>query len=339
MILLCLRICTQFREGIAVILPRARLTFPMLPVGHRRRWLLVLGALIVGLVLFPILASATDIVILKSSDIAAYNQALAGFKAALPNGIVLSEYDLQGDLEKGRKLARKIRGSDPALVFAIGLKAAKSAQLEIVDIPVVYSMVLDPSKYGLSSQNMTGILLEVPVERQLATIRAMLPNVKQIGTLYDPSKTSGLIDESKRWLKQNGISLVPTAVTNEREVPRTLQALLPTIGALWLVPDSTVLTDESLRFILNTALEERVPVIGFSREFARGGAFFCLSVNYGDIGRQAAQLARKIIDGHVVLPMKPVHPERVEMSVNLKTARFLNIEIPKDLERMADEVF
>jgi hypothetical protein len=37
--------------------------------------------------------------------------------------------------------------------------------------------------------------------------------------------------------------------------------------------------------------------------------------------------------------MKPVHPERVEMSVNLKTARFLNIEIPKDLERMADEVF
>ena len=109
-----------------MILPRARLTFPMLPAGHRRRWLLVLGALIVGLVLFPILASATDIVILKSSDIAAYNQALAGFKAALPNGIVLSEYDLQGDLEKGRKLARKIRGSDPALVFAIGLKAAKS---------------------------------------------------------------------------------------------------------------------------------------------------------------------------------------------------------------------
>ena len=104
-------------------------------------------------------ASATDIIILKSSDIAAYNQAINGFKAAIPNGINLSEYDLQGDLEKGRKLARKIRASDPALVFAVGLKAAKAAQLEIVDIPVVYAMVLDPAKYGLNTHNMTGMLL------------------------------------------------------------------------------------------------------------------------------------------------------------------------------------
>ncbi|HVG01572.1 MAG TPA: ABC transporter substrate binding protein, partial [Nitrospira sp.] len=205
--------------------------------------------------LFTDVASATEIVILKSSDIAAYNQALAGFKAALPSGVVLSEYDLQGDQEKGRKLARKIRGSDPALVFAIGLKAAKSAQLEIVDIPVVYSMVLDPAKYGLNTPNMTGILLEVPVERQLGTIRSMLPNVKQIGTLYDPSKTAPLIEESKRWLKQNGMGLILAPVSNERDVPRALRALLPSVDALWLVPDSTVLTDESLRFILNTALE------------------------------------------------------------------------------------
>lgn len=306
---------------------------------RRHRWPQWHVVMLFGLLLFPNHALATDIVILKSSDIAAYNQALAGFKAALPSGVVLTEYDLQGDLEKGRKLARKIRGSDPALVFAIGLKAAKSAQLEIVDIPVVYSMVLDPAKYSLNTSNMTGILLEVPVERQLTTIRAMLPNVKQIGTLYDPSKTTPLIDESKRWLKQNGLGIIPAPVTNERDVPRALQALLPSIGALWLIPDSTVLTDESLRFILNTALEERVPVIGFSREFARSGAFLCLSVNYGDIGRQAAQLAGKIIDGHITLPMKPLHPERIEMSVNLKTARFLKIEIPKDLERMADEVF
>lgn len=295
--------------------------------------------MLVCLLLCPALALATDIVILKSSDIAAYNQALSGFKAALPDGIVLSEYDLQGDLEKGRKLARKIRASDPALVLAVGLKAAKAAQLEIVDIPVVYSMVLDPAKYGLNTPNMTGILLEVPIERQLATIRAMLPNLRRIGTLYDPSKTAPLIEDSKRLLKSNGIELAPIPVTSERDVPSALRNLLPSVGALWLVPDSTVLTDESLRFILNTALEERVPVIGFSREFARSGAFLCLSVNYADIGRQAGQLARKIIDGQVSLPMRPLHPDRIEMSLNLKTARFLGIEIPKDLENKADEIY
>ena len=302
----------------------------------QRRWGM---AVLLWLLFCPALASATDIVILKSSDIAAYNQALSGFKAALPSGIVLSEYDLQGDLEKGRKLARKIRASDAALVFAVGLKAAKAAQLEIVDIPVVYSMVLDPTKYGLNAPNMTGVLLEVPIERQLATIQAVLPNLKRIGTLYDPSKTASLIEESRRVLKSRGIEFLPTPVTRERDVPAALRTLLPSVGALWLVPDSTVLTDESLRFILNAALEERVPVIGFSREFARSGAFLCLSVNYGDIGRQAGQLARKIIDGQVSLPMRPLHPDRIEMSVNLKTAKFLEIEIPKDLENKADEVY
>lgn len=298
-----------------------------------------------GMVLFllalPIASPvfATDVIILKSSDIAAYNQAITGFKAAIPPGINLSEYDLQGDLEKGRKLARKIRASDPALVFAVGLKASKAAQLEIVDIPVVYSMVLDPAKYGLNAQNMTGVLLEVPAERQLAMIRNLLPQLTHIGTLYDPAKTSTLIDEARRLLKLSATELVPMQISSEREVPGSLRALLPSVDALWLVPDSTVLTDESLRFILNTALEARVPVIGFSREFARSGALLCLSVNYADIGRQAGQLTRKLLDGQLSLPMKPWHPDRIETSLNLKTAKFLGIDIPRELEQKADELY
>ena len=285
------------------------------------------------------LASATDVVILKSSDIAAYNQAISGFKAALPNDVVLAEYDLQGDLEKGRKLTRKIRAADPALVFAVGLKAAKAAQLEIVDIPVVYAMVLDPAKYGLNAPNMTGVLMEIPMERQLIMIKSLLPRLKHVGTLYDPSKTATLIEDARRLLKSNGTELVPIPLNNERDVPGALRTLLPSIDALWLVPDSTVLTDEALRCILNTALEERVPVVGFSREFARSGALLCLSVNYGDIGRQAGQLTRKILDGHVSLPAKPLHPDRIEMSLNRKTAKFLDIEIPRDLEEKADELY
>jgi putative ABC transport system substrate-binding protein len=326
--------------GILIVTVVLRRLVTMLLLSGRIRW----AARWTVAALFSTLsvhspALAAEIIILKSSDIAAYNQAIAGFKAALPGGMVLSEYDLQGDLDKGRKLARKIRASDPALVFAVGLKAAKAAQLEIVDIPVVYAMVLDPAKYGLNTPNMTGILLEVPIERQLAMVRVLLPNLKHIGTLYDPSRTAPLIEEARRALKPNGTELIPIQIKSEREVPGALRALLPAVEALWLVPDSTVLTDESLRFILNTALEDRVPVIGFSREFARSGALLCLSVNYGDIGRQAGSLTRKILDGQISLPMKPLQPDRIETSMNLKTARFLQIDIPKDLESKADELY
>ena len=288
----------------------------------------------------PLSADATEVAILKSSDIAAYNQAIAGFKAALPGNLTLTEYDLQGDLEKGRKLARKIRASDPALVLAVGLKAAKAAQLEIVDIPIVYVMVLDPAKYGLSTPNMTGVLLEVPVERQLAAIKMLLPRVKHIGALYDPAKTAAAVEEAQRLMKHsNNTDLYATPVSSEKEVPAALQRLLGSIGALWLIPDSTVLNDESLRFILNSALEAHVPVIGFSREFAKTGALLCLSVNYQDIGRQAGQLTKRILDGRASLPLKPIPPDRIEMTLNLKSAKFLGIEIPKEMEARADELY
>ncbi len=288
---------------------------------------------------WPSILFATEVVILKSSDIAAYNQAITGFKAALPKTIALTEYDLQGDLEKGRKLARKIRASDPALVFAVGLKAAKAAQLEIVDIPVVYAMVLDPAKYGLDTPNMTGVLLEIPLERQLSALRSVLPEVRRIGALYDPAKTSTMIAEAQRLAKLDRTELITGTVSSEKEVPAALRSLLASIGALWLMPDSTVLTDESLRFILNTALEQHIPVIGFSREFARSGALLSLSVNYGDIGRQAGQLTRRLLDGRLSLPMKPVSPDRIETGINLKTAKFLGIDVPKELENRADELY
>src|SRR5262245_15030875 len=60
-------------------------------------------------------AAGVEIAILKSSELKAYNEALAGFKATAPGMAIYTEYDLRGDLERGKQLARKIRASDCAL--------------------------------------------------------------------------------------------------------------------------------------------------------------------------------------------------------------------------------
>src|SRR3990172_11627201 len=52
-------------------------------------------------------SSAMDIAILQSSDIPAYHEAVAGLKTTGPIGAIYTEYDVQGDLELGKKLARK----------------------------------------------------------------------------------------------------------------------------------------------------------------------------------------------------------------------------------------
>jgi putative tryptophan/tyrosine transport system substrate-binding protein len=301
-------------------------------------WLVSLTVIAISI---PVAAHAAgaEIAILRSSDLKAYNDAIEGFKATAPGGTTYTEYDLRGDLERGKQLARKLRASDSSLVVAVGLKAALAAKLEIVDIPVLYMMILDPLKHRLSAENMTGVLLEIPADRQFKIMRAFLPTLRRIGMMYDPDKTAPKLKAAESRASTHEFQLRGFPVENEKDIPQQLRALLSESEALWLIPDSTVLTDESIRFILESALAKHVPVIGFSSEFTRLGALLSMSVDYSEVGREAGLLAKRILDGEKLLPLKPVVVQRVRITVNLKTARYLGIVIPKELDSLIDETY
>lgn len=284
-------------------------------------------------------AAGPDIAILKSSDLKAYSDAIEGFKATAPGGTTYAEYDLRGDFERGKQLAQKIRASDSSLVVAVGLKAALAAKLEIVDVPILYMMILDPVKHHLTAANMTGVLLDIQTDRQLKIMRAFLPSLRRIGILYDPDKTTPKLKEAESYAAVHEFKLHGFAVGNEKEVPQQLRTLLSESDALWLVPDSTVLTDESIRFILESSVAKQVPVIGFSPELTRLGALLSLSIDYGEVGREAGLLAKRILNSDLPLPSKPVAVQRIKITVNQKTARYLGITIPKELDVMIDETY
>jgi putative ABC transport system substrate-binding protein len=283
-------------------------------------------------------ASATEIVILKSAEITAYNQAINGFRAALAGSATITEYDMQGDVGRGRKLALKVRASNADLVLAVGIKAALAAKSEIVDIPIIYCMVLDPEKNGLNAPNMVGIMLEVPLDRQFKEMRSVIPGLKRLGVLYDPEKTGDLLEDARRISKVFGVELIARQVHSEKEIPVALRGLIPQVDALWLIPDSTVLTEESISFLLTTTLDSNIPVIGFSSELVRSGALVGLSVNYEDVGRQAALLTRKIFSAQIKAPAT-FPPEKLRLALNLKTGKFLGVQIPPDVLNRADQLY
>ena len=308
--------------------------------ASRSVWAVVGFVLLLALCALPVPESAAvDIAILQSSDIAAYSEAIAGLKATGPIGAIYTEYDMQGDLELGRKLAHKARASNPSLVVAVGLKAALAAKVEIVDIPIVYMMILDPLKHQLRAANITGTLLEVPLDRQLKIMRKFLPTLHRLGTLYDPDKTSSQITEAARQAITSDFQLKGLPVESEKDLPQQLRGLLSDVEALWLMPDSTVLTNESVRFILESALAHQIPAIGFSPELTRLGALLSMSVSYGDVGRETGLLTRRILDGEGQLPLTPLPIQRLKITVNLKTAKFLGITFPSELTSLIDETY
>ena len=318
-----------------------------LPKGRTHTWARSSRAWLTFLVLIALTclfsdlgqAAGPEITILKSSDLKAYSDAVEGFKATAPGDATYVEYDLRGDLERGKQLARKIRASDSSLVVAVGLKAALAAKIEIVDTPVLYMMILDPLKHHLTAANMTGVLLDISMDRQFKVMRTFLPSLRRIGMLYDPDKTTAKLKEAESSAAVHEFNLHGFAVGNEKEIPQQLRTLLSESDALWLVPDSTVLTDESIRFILESSVAKQVPVIGFSPEFTRLGALLSLSIDYGEVGREAGLLAKRILNGELPLPLKPVPVQRIKITVNQKTARHLGITIAKELDGMIDETY
>lgn len=281
---------------------------------------------------------AHEVAILKSANIAAYDQAVNGFKSSMPSNTRFIEYDLKGDTDFGRKYASKIRASGVDLVLAVGLKAAIAARLEIFDVPVVFCMVLHPSKYDLKANNMVGVAAKPSIGQQLSFLHMVMPSLKRIGYLYDPGKTPRLPAETVNQARQLGITFIDRQVRTEEQVPLALRELLPEIDALWLISDSTVLSEESFSFLLRAAFDRRVPVIGFDPEFVRRGALMSFWFDSAEVGHEASQVARAILDGLPVPSPKTFLPKQ-RISLNLGTAEYLGITIPTHVQNLIDEVY
>jgi putative ABC transport system substrate-binding protein len=284
-------------------------------------------------------AHAAEIAVLKSSEAGYYTQAAQGFRQALPAHAHMVEYTLREGGTDAREVGQSIRAGHPDLVLAVGLNAALTAKLEIPDLPVVFCLVLNPESHGLPAGNMTGVLMKIPHQQQLESIKSVAPRARRIGVLYDEHHHAAAIASAKHQAKLLGLQLIGSAVTNRTEVPGALNTLLPQIDLLWVLPDHTVITDESLPFLLESTFDAKIPLFGFSFTMVQRGALGAVVIEPLDAGAQAAQLAAAILRDPATGGLRMVQPDRPKLVLNLNTAEHLGLTIAPDLVRMASRLY
>jgi putative ABC transport system substrate-binding protein len=284
-------------------------------------------------------AHAADVAILKSADVSYYDEAVGGFRAALPPRTSIEEFNLHGNLQRGREVGKALRAESPRLVFAVGLKAALAAKLELPDVPVIFGLVLDPELHGLPSPNMTGIRMRIKPNQQLETLRTLLPTVRRIGVLYDQDRSEAFISEARRHAQPLGMEVIAVGVKGSSDVPDAVRALLPQIQAFWLIQDSTVVTDLSATFVVQSALDAKVPLFTFSSTLVQQGALGALVVQAWEVGQQAAYLSGLALRGQTIPSAQLVEPQRPQLTLNLHTADYLGVTLSSDAIRMASELF
>ncbi|MBI3594863.1 MAG: hypothetical protein HY200_07880, partial [Nitrospirae bacterium] len=179
---------------------------------------------------------------------------------------------------------------------------------------------------------------DVPPTEQFKILKRTLPALRRIGIIFDPNISSELVAKAVDEAQNLGLSIKTLEIHSRNEVPNAIRQMRGQVDAVWMVPDSTVYSEESLPFIFTYTMDEKIPFMAFSESFVDAGALLSLSPDYKEVGRQGSLKVDDVLTGK---SQNPGHLFKYRLVLNVKTAKKLNIEIPRsilnDASRVIDE--
>ena len=274
--------------------------------------------------------------VVKSLDLPQYNSAYEGFIATLrstgyepePVPITLSE-----DHDKMIAEINSLRNSKPDLILTLGTRAAREVSVREKSIPIVYSMVLNPpddphSPPPLpSQQNLTGASLNIPLDVQFKYVASVFPTAARIGIISNPNRSKAVADSARMVAEARGLRTKVQWVKDETEVPRAVRAIIDSIDVFLMIPDETVFTPQSSRYIIFELIKAGVPIMGLSSAYVRAGAVMALDCDYTDIGRQSGELAVRILAGQSPANLERTAPRVFTLALNANVREHLRISM------------
>ena len=271
------------------------------------------------------------ILVFQSFSVAPYDEALAGFKSVCDAEITTVVLSDQGKISP----SQIIRANKPDLILAIGMNALTTIK-DIEDIPIIYMMVLNPQAITFGEKNISGISMTLSPEKQLATLREVLPAAKRVGMLYNPDRNGNFLKRAVKAATNTGITLVTEKIQSPKEVPSALQNMWNKMDVFWMIPDITVYSPETIEFVLLFLLENHMPIVSFSEKYVELGALISIGIDPFDIGNQAGEMAKTIFSNN----RKNNNTQRIDarkavVLINLKIAKKLGITFDEKVLKKA----
>lgn len=261
-------------------------------------------------------AAAHEVLVVESVRSAMYDEALKGFRSAYPadtTTLVLSDY-------ADPQIARVISEERPRILVAVGDGALASLR-RIHKLPVLGMMALGLASHNPDAPNLTGVTLFERPERYLGVFHKL--KTRRVGLLYDPARTGWYVKLARSLARQYGVELVLREVNDPRQAMGQLASLKGAVDALWLIPDPTALTRETLEGYFLFAQGESIPVVSFSASHLRLGALLSVEPDRAEMGRQAGEMARELLRGASPAELPVVFPRRENVRENEAVARRL----------------
>jgi putative ABC transport system substrate-binding protein len=110
-------------------------------------------------------------------------------------------------------------------------------------------------------------------------------------------------------------------------VPEQLKKMNASCNVFWMLPDPTVVTPETVEFILLFTQQNRVPVVTFAGKYVDNGALFSLDIDGFDLGKQSGEMAVRLLSGTDISQVRETEVRKAVMKVNRKVATKLGISL------------
>jgi putative ABC transport system substrate-binding protein len=260
---------------------------------------------------------------------------------------VVEERWADGQFDRLQPLAEELAAMKPKIIVAFPGQPVRAVAKAAPDTPIVFAQTADPVAAGLVKSlahpggMITGIsnIVQDITEKHLELLIAVLPELRRVGFLADSTNPvrEELREAADRSVVRYKVEEIYEEVARPAEIDAAISRLADGGAQALVVIASPIIVSERQR-ILRLAAARRWPVIGWSREWPADGALMSYGVDSSAGFRRAAFYIDKILKGANPGDLPVEQPIKIELIINLKTAKALGLDVPLHLQQLADEV-
>jgi putative ABC transport system substrate-binding protein len=252
-----------------------------------------------------------------------------------------------GDADHMGNSAAELAGTMPDVLVAHLTAATRALMLQTRTIPIIFVVATDPVGRGLVASlsrpggNVTGFSNFVPSlgGKWIELLKELSPRIKRVALLFNPEVAAGGGSFYSQPVQAAASTLAVESTLavarNATEIEEAL-AKLARDAECGLIVLPGLFTTNHRELIVELAARHRLPAIYPFRYFATGGGLMSYGIDIVDLFRRAAGYVDKVLRGANPGELPVQQPEKFEFAINLKTARALNLTVPRILLARAD---
>jgi putative tryptophan/tyrosine transport system substrate-binding protein len=235
-----------------------------------------------------------------------------------------------------------------SVIFAMGNAAAQMVKPASSNIPIVFSVGGDPVTLGLVASlnrpggNITGVsfITTAIVAKMLEVLHEAVPRAAVFAALVNPANPNSVSDirEAQDAARILGLQLLVLNASTEREIDVAFATLIERRAGALVTAGDALFGSKQLGQLAALSTRHAMPAIYHDRDFAVAGGLMSYGAGFSDTYRISGTYVGRILKGDKPADLPVQQSTKVELIINMKTAKTLGITFPITLLGRADAV-